>query len=130
MDMQVVLRKQLCFLRVKLLYKRHGDRRRLLHHIAELTGDRQLAISLCKYCLDKENLASGLCPCKPRYDTRLRMLQNPVVLQHAASQKLRYPLCTDGNALFLTLHKLHRRIPAKCIQLLLQSAHTGLCRIF
>ena len=71
-NMQAVLFELFGFIRIQLLHERNRNFRRFLHDITKLTCDRDLAVSFCKCCLNKQNFSACLCPCKSSYHASLR----------------------------------------------------------
>ena len=52
------------------LYVFEGDNCRLLHHVTEVSGQRQLAsLTLAQRSLDEENLSADACPSQTRHHT-------------------------------------------------------------
>ena len=71
MDVQAVLFELLCLIRIQLFDERNRNFRGFLHDITKPTGDRNLAVSLGKCCLNKQNFPTGLRPCKSGYHAGL-----------------------------------------------------------
>ena len=88
MNMQVILLKKLRLVRILRLHQAYRDLGRLFHHISELAGDDDLAISHGKQSLNIKDLSSHLSPGHTGHDTRIRVFQDLLMMHRPGIQDL------------------------------------------
>src|SRR4051794_14353770 len=105
--------------------------RRLLHHVAELAGDRQLALARHRGRLDKEHVAADRRPREAGRDPRLLRAALGVGVEARAAEQLAGAVRPDAHPprLAVALRDLPRDLPAYRADLALERAHARLARV-
>ena len=112
-------------------YQTDGDGSRFLHDIAQLSGEDHLAASVHGTGLNEQDLAANLSPGKPRGDAGRTVFQFSVVLDSLVAKIFGNFFCCNGDAVLLAvLHIVSSGMSAEDVQLLFQSADTGLHSVF
>src|SRR4051812_49182777 len=104
--------------------------RRFLHHVAELTGDLQLALARERCRLDEQDLAADRRPRKACRDARYLGAPQRLAEVAAAAEQIGNLLRAYGQlALASAFGPLTRDLAAHGADLALEVAHAGLTRV-
>src|ERR1700746_3877339 len=79
---------------------RHGRLRRLLHHVAELAGQRQLALAVDDRHFRAENGAADFGPCQARDEPDFALLVGERVTELDHAQEIPDVFARDGDLVF------------------------------
>ena len=104
--------------------------RGLLHHVAELAGDRQPALAGHRGRLDEEHVAADRRPRQAGRHARLARAPARLRLEARAPEQLAHARRGHGDlALVLALGDAPRDLAADRADLALEAAHAGLARV-
>ena len=105
--------------------------RRLLHHIAQLPGRRQLALAVQHLHFGLQNRAAHLRPRQPGNQANLALLMHLRVaeLRHAEQIARVFSACHLLDVFRAALHHAPRHLAADIADLALQVADAGLARV-
>ena len=109
---------------------RHGRLRRLLHHVAQLAGQRELAFAVDHSGFGAQNRAADFGPGQAgdQADFALFVGQRVAELDHA--QEVVDVFLADGDVVALAfLHHFARDLAADVADFALQVAHAGFARV-
>ena len=96
---------------------------RLLHHVAEMTGDHGLSCSLHPRRLDEQNLASCRRPCKTRGNSDLGRALSELVGVQRHAEKLAHFRARDADRRLVTARGRARRLSGDACDLARQLPH-------
>jgi hypothetical protein len=109
---------------------RQGRAHRFLHHLAELTGQRESPVAGHAGCLDEEHLAARRRPGEADGDTRiLGALLHLLVEEPWRAQHLDDDFGRHGDRRFVALGAATRRFPAERADFALEVTVAGLARV-
>ncbi len=110
----------------------HGGHGRFLHHVAELAGDREMAVARHGRRLDEEDVAAHRRPGQARGDARVAGAPLDLGGHPRPPQQVVHALHVDGEALAAPvggLDHLARELAADGADLALQVTHAGFARV-
>ena len=116
-------------LRRALAQAGHSGLAALLHDLAEVAGQLQLAAAVHHADLDRQDLAADLRPRKTVDHADQIGLCRLVARITRRAEIAFHILCRNGNTLYIRCGKSHCRLAAKSAELTLQTAHTALARV-
>ena len=126
MDMDIILLKDGDPVRKHGFYEAHRDLRGLLHDIAELSGNGDLAVSLCGESLDVEDLSADGGPGESGHDAGLSLVLYLAVVQRVHVQKVPELGFLHPDLFALSPHGADRGDAAECVHSLFESSDTAL----
>ena len=128
-DVQVVILQHLRLFREQVFHQADRDAGGFLHHIAQLSGDDQLALAARKLRFHIEDLAAHRRPGKARDDAGRGFRQDLLVVDGPVLQLAFHQLRRHGNGFVRIRGHLHGQDPAQRVDPLAQPAYAGFHRI-
>ena len=121
--MQVIFLKEACLLREHGLHQTDSNLGRFLHHITQLSGNGELALSLGSKGFDKEDFSSHRGPSKTCYHPGSSLFFHSSMMKRIHIQIFLKILFPYRNLFALSPYQMYSGNSAKGIQAFFQTSH-------